>query len=255
MFAVPSLNPKRLRGVTCARVVAEVRPNPSCDQRMDARPKAILDRLRIACTATCGSSLHAWMQRSPPVSDSMRASPGKCGRSTRAAGRRDARPKRSTPSLVRNSVGPKPKVSVRPAGGRSRASPVSSGGASSGPLAGLCAPADVPCVIRAAATVQSFRSSIRPARSRSDAVSNAAKCSLSWAAVVIPAWWSPWNAYTVAEPEPAPAVARTVRSRARPAPAPSTPAPMVAPASPSSPRRDSPGPAGPLVFSATHGPT
>ena len=59
MLAVPSLNPKRLRGVACADVVREVRPKPSCDQRSRARPKAMRLRLRIACTATCGSSAQA----------------------------------------------------------------------------------------------------------------------------------------------------------------------------------------------------
>jgi deferrochelatase/peroxidase EfeB len=47
-----------------------------------------------------------------------------------AAGRRSAMPKRSTPAAVVKSDGPSPKVMVRPAGGRSSASPVSSGGES-----------------------------------------------------------------------------------------------------------------------------
>ena len=34
MFAVPSLKPNRLRGVACDVEVDEVRPKPSCDQRM-----------------------------------------------------------------------------------------------------------------------------------------------------------------------------------------------------------------------------
>jgi hypothetical protein len=42
-----------------ARVVDDVRPKPSCDQRSDARPNAIRARLRTACTATCGSSAQA----------------------------------------------------------------------------------------------------------------------------------------------------------------------------------------------------
>ena len=66
MLAVPSLKPNRLRGVACAVEVDEVRPKPSCDQRIAARPNAMRLRLRIACTATCGSSAQAWMQRSPP---------------------------------------------------------------------------------------------------------------------------------------------------------------------------------------------
>ena len=52
---------------TDAAVVRDVRPKPSCDQRRRARPNAMRLRLRIACTATCGSSAHAWMHRSPPV--------------------------------------------------------------------------------------------------------------------------------------------------------------------------------------------
>ena len=44
-----------------------MRPKPSCDQRRDARPKAMRLRLRMACTATCGSSAQAWMHRSPPL--------------------------------------------------------------------------------------------------------------------------------------------------------------------------------------------
>jgi hypothetical protein len=47
---VPSLKPNRLRGVACARLVDDVRPKPSCDQRMEARPNAMRDRLRMACS-------------------------------------------------------------------------------------------------------------------------------------------------------------------------------------------------------------
>ena len=49
MLAVPSLNPSRLRGVACAVDVDEVRPKPSCDQRMRARaeggPGEVPDRV------------------------------------------------------------------------------------------------------------------------------------------------------------------------------------------------------------------
>ena len=62
---MPSLNPIRLRGVAWLVEVEDVRPKPSCDQRTDARPKAIRARLRTACTATCGSSAQAWTHRSP----------------------------------------------------------------------------------------------------------------------------------------------------------------------------------------------
>ena len=52
MFAVPSLNPKRLRGVTCWVDVDEVRPYPSWLHRTEARPNPMRARLRIAWTAT-----------------------------------------------------------------------------------------------------------------------------------------------------------------------------------------------------------
>ena len=65
MFMVPSLNPNRFRGVDWLVEVVEVRPKPSCDQRTATVPKPMRARLRIACTATCGSSAQAWMHRSP----------------------------------------------------------------------------------------------------------------------------------------------------------------------------------------------
>ena len=68
---------------------------------------------------------------SPPVSSGSSASPAKCGRSARAAGRRSARPKRSLPSRAEQR-GPKPIVSVSRDGGRPSASPVSSGGGLAG---------------------------------------------------------------------------------------------------------------------------
>ena len=98
--------------MACSREVDEVRPKPSCDQRTLTTPMPIRARLRIACTATCGSLAHAWTQRSPPEISGCSASPGNCGSSARAAGRRSARPNRSRPSASRNSVGPKPTVSV-----------------------------------------------------------------------------------------------------------------------------------------------
>ena len=63
-----------------------MRPKPSCDQRTDTVPKPIRARLRIACTATCGSSAHACTHRSPPERAGSRSSPGKCGRSRSASG-------------------------------------------------------------------------------------------------------------------------------------------------------------------------
>ncbi len=66
MLLVPSLKPIRLRGVACARLVVDVRPKPSCDQRITMTPRPMRARLRTAWNATCGSSAHAWTQRSPP---------------------------------------------------------------------------------------------------------------------------------------------------------------------------------------------
>ena len=140
MLAVPSLNPNRLRGVDCAVVVVEVRPKPSWDQRTATVPKPIRARLRIAWTATCGSSAQAWTQRSPPVRAGSRTSAGKCGSGRSASGCRSAMPKRSRPSSSRNSPGPNPKVIVSPLGGSPIASPVSSGGRSSDPSTGPISP-------------------------------------------------------------------------------------------------------------------
>ena len=64
---MPSLKPIRLRGVACSRLVDDVRPNPSCDQRIVAEPRAMRARLRTAWNATCGSSAQACTQRSPPL--------------------------------------------------------------------------------------------------------------------------------------------------------------------------------------------
>jgi hypothetical protein len=51
-FIVPSLNPSRFRAVVWLVEVDDVRPNPSWDQVIAARPNAIRARLRTACTAT-----------------------------------------------------------------------------------------------------------------------------------------------------------------------------------------------------------
>ena len=137
----------------------DVRPKPSCDQRMRARPNAMRLRLRIACTATCGSSAHAWMHRSPSDAAGSRSSPRNAGSRSSSAGRCAAMPKRSTPSSS-NSVGPKPNVMVRLLAGRPSASPVSSGGASGEPPTAPVALTSSPWVIRAAAYVQSCSSEI-----------------------------------------------------------------------------------------------
>ena len=83
---MPSLKPNRLRGVDCAVEVDDVRPKPSCDQRTATVPKPIRARLRIACTATCGSSAQAWTQRSPSDRAGSRLSAGKCGSVRSAVG-------------------------------------------------------------------------------------------------------------------------------------------------------------------------
>jgi hypothetical protein len=114
---VPSLKPIRLRGVACVRLVDEVRPKPSWDQRTVATPKAVRARLRMAWTATCGSLAHAWMAMSPPLRSGSRSSPGKCGSGRNASGNCLASPKRSLPSPSRNRLGPKPMVMVSWEGG------------------------------------------------------------------------------------------------------------------------------------------
>ena len=188
---MPSLKPSRLRGVACRVEVEEVRPKPSCDQRMATVPNPIRARLRIACTATWGSCAQAWMHRSPLLRPGSRLSAGKCGSSRSWAGRRSARPKRSFPSFS-NRVGPKPNVRVRPEALSPRASPVSSGGASYG--AATDSPTDLPAVIARAASVQ-LRSIATSCSRESVVTSNVAKCSRSCAGVVIPAWWAPWKSY------------------------------------------------------------
>ena len=120
---MPSLNPNRFRGVSCVVDVDDVRPNPSCDHFTATVPVPSRARLRTACTATCGSLAHAWMAMSPPLRVGSRISPGKCCRSTSAAGFCAPSPNRS------NSVGPKPMVMVSWLGASPNASPVSFGGA------------------------------------------------------------------------------------------------------------------------------
>ena len=91
-----------------------------------------------------------------------------------------------------NSDRPNPIVMVSPAAPSSWASPVSSGGASYGPLAGPNGPADSPALSRAAIVVHVRRSAT--SSSREVVVrSNAAVYIRSWAGVTIPAWWAPVN--------------------------------------------------------------
>ena len=114
MLAVPSLNPIRLRGVSWLRLVLEVRPKPSWDQRIATVPRPIRARLRTAWKATWGSSAQACTQRSPPLSSAFSSSAGSGGIWRSAAGRLAARPR---PRLS-NRPGPKPKVTVRLEGSR-----------------------------------------------------------------------------------------------------------------------------------------
>ena len=131
----------RLRGVACALLVLEVRPNPSWDHRIAtdaaAEPGQVADdvegdlrvvRSRPGCTGRrrCG-----------------RARAGRRG----TAGCRPARPgaARARPNRSSNSDGPKPIVTVSCAGGRPSASPVSSGGDSGDSAPG---PTGSPRVIR-----------------------------------------------------------------------------------------------------------
>ena len=139
----------------------------------------------MACTATCGSSAHAWMQRSPPLRSGCSASPRNARQ--RLEGRRTARREAEPVGAVEASVnrpGPKPNVIVRPLAGRperlagvDRRSVV---GAADG--AALARPRG-PAVRRAAASVHSVSSSTSPARSRVSLTSNAAKCRRSCAGV------------------------------------------------------------------------
>src|ERR1700755_538943 len=86
MLAVPSFIPNRLRGVSWPRVVEEVRPKPSWDQRMVTVPRPIRARLRIAWKTTWGSSAQAWTQMSPSDSRAFSSSPGSGGRGFSAGG-------------------------------------------------------------------------------------------------------------------------------------------------------------------------
>ena len=148
---MPSLNPNRFRGVVWLVEVDDVRPNPSCDQRIAARPKRdpgqVADRvhgdLRIV-----GAGLDAEVTVGPGRVEVV-------GREVRQPSQRRGLPVGEPEPVLalasRNRPGPKPKVMVSPAGGRPIASPVSSGGASYGPEVGPTHRRRWPGVIRAAA--------------------------------------------------------------------------------------------------------
>ena len=104
MLRVPSLKPIRLRGVSWARLVDDVRPKPSCDQRITHAAAAdagqVADRVE-GDLRVVGAGLDAEVAAAARrVEARRRAAPA--GRAARPAARA-ARPKRSS-----NSDGPKP---------------------------------------------------------------------------------------------------------------------------------------------------
>src|SRR3954454_23208510 len=231
--------PNRLRGVAWPVDVDDVRPKPSCDQRTLTTPWPMRARLRTACTATCGSLAQAWTHRSPPLRAGSSSSPWNGGRACSGSGRRAAMPKRSRPSAVVNSVGPKPTVRVRPEAGSPMASPVSSRGAYSLPATAPIGPASCPAVIRRAAAVQSWSSLTRTSRS-SVMTSKATKCSRSCCGVVIPAWWRPVKAMASDADDALSGGVSVARAMVPPATPPTaTPAAPI-PARPNSRRREIP---------------
>ena len=225
MLRVPSLKPNMLRGVCASGVVEDVLPKPSCDQRTATLPKPIRARLRIACTATCGSSAQAWTHRSPPLRAGSRLSPGNV-RQVDERRRGAAPPGRTGPSS--NRRGPKPMSgSAGTAAGRAprRCRPA-------GPRR---APPDAPSPT--APPGGHPRGRLRPvleqrtSSARSSVVtSNAAKCSRSCTGVAMPAWCAPWNG----DRAPRPAAAGSASSPVAPAPAapPAAAAPSASPAPP-----------------------
>ena len=115
---MPSLKPNRLRGVACARLVDDVRPKPSWDHRIAAVPNASRARLRIACTATCGSSAHACTQRSPSLRAGSSWSAGKCGSRSRARGLPVREPEPVAAVAVPEEPGPEAEGQREPGGGQ-----------------------------------------------------------------------------------------------------------------------------------------
>ena len=92
---VPSRKPSRLRGVAWLAVVLDVRPKPSCDQRIATSPRPIRARSRMAWKATRGSSAQAWTHRSPSLIVGSSWSWANGGRSARGRRPEAPRPKRS----------------------------------------------------------------------------------------------------------------------------------------------------------------
>ena len=135
-FAVPSLKPNRLRGVAWAVDVDDVRPKPSWDQRTAAVPNAdagqVADRVH-GDLRVVGAGLDAQVAAAERRVEVVAGEVRQLDEAPRHA---SARARTGPCRPVSNSVGPKPKVRVRPDAGRPSASPVSSGGASYGPSAG-----------------------------------------------------------------------------------------------------------------------
>ena len=183
LLAVPSLKPKRLRGVVPAGTLGR---KPLCSHAMRATPRAMRASMRTACSLTCGSSEHACTHRSPPTSAGSSWSPGNVAR-RRLAGLAPAMPKRSTPDAVRKRLGPNPKVTVRLLAESPTASPVSSGIAAAGGKAG---PTGWPAIRELAADVHAFSSATRSAR---DAVTSekAATQAVRCCGVMMPGWRGP----------------------------------------------------------------
>ena len=237
MLRVPSLKPIMLRGVCASGVVEDVLPKPSWDQRIATLPKPIRARLRIACTATCGSSAHACTHRSPPLRAGSRLSPGKCGQVDQRLGPpvREAEP---VLALLVEEGGAEADREGEP--GRLEAER----------LAGVVrrrlgeaadrAVADRVPLRSSAAAAASTPSAARSSSARSSVVtSKAAKCSRSWTAVAMPGLVRRRGTATAAPPSARPARRRRrCRIAAAVPPAAAAPSASPAPPQPSSARRE-----------------
>ena len=169
----------------------DVRPKPSCDQRITTRaaadPGEVADRVE-GDLRVVGAGLDAEVAA---ASARVELVAGQRAAAARSAGGPLRRRARSGLAVRSNSVGPEAERDVSRAGGRPSASPVSSGGAagSSLPSARRARPA----VIRARRRRPRAQQRRAAPRGASLVRSNAAKCSRSCAGVAIPAWCAPWN--------------------------------------------------------------
>jgi hypothetical protein len=219
---VPSLNPIRLRGVSWALSVLDVRPKPDCDHRRSTTLRPMRVRLRMAWKHTCGSLPQACTATSPSLREGSSSSPAKAGMATSGAGLRAAT-RNGSPGRSNNDA-PNPNVTVSDEGPRSSASPVSSGGAS---WSVLSVPTGRPAVMRREARVHSCSMPTSSSRS-SVSTSYDANRSRDCAGVTIPAWCSPGKG-TIGVSAAAPDVPSTATSAteetvaAASAPAPAVP--------------------------------